>query len=39
MFERFDIALRLQGRYTLLLGLGRYRKSIYVNPLRKICRA
>lgn len=33
MFERLNIALRLRGRYTLLLGLGRYRKSIYVNPL------
>ena len=33
VFERFNIALRLRGRYTLLLGLGRYRKSIYVNPL------
>lgn len=33
VFERFNIALRLRGRYTLLLGLGRYHKSIYVNPL------
>lgn len=33
VFERLNIALRLRGRYTLLLGLGRYRKSIYVNPL------
>ena len=33
MFERFNIALSLRGRYALLLGLGRYRKSIYVNSL------
>lgn len=29
----------MRGRYTLLLGLGRYRKSIYVNPLGKSRRA
>ena len=41
VFERFDIALRLRDRYTLLLGLGlgSYRKSIYVNPLGKFRRA
>lgn len=39
VFERFNIALRLRGRYTLSLGRGHCRKSIYVNPLGKTRRA